>query len=158
MKRDLYEGGIRVPMIVKWPGKVQPNSKSDHVSAFWDVFPTFSEIVGINTPNNLDGISFLPTLLQNGNQEEHDYLYWEFHEQGGRQAIRKGDWKAVKYDVLKNPGAPMELYNLAEDVSEENNVAQSHPEVVKEMQAIFETARTDSDIFTFASETYLSKQ
>lgn len=157
VKRDLYEGGIRVPMIVKWPEKIKANSKTDHVSAFWDIFPTFSEIVGATTPDNLDGISFLPTLLQNGNQKEHEYLYWEFHEQGGRQAIRKGDWKAVKYHVLKNPDAPMELYNLSEDIGEENNVARSHPEVVKEMQAIFETARTDSDVFTFSSETYLSK-
>ena len=96
--------------------------------------------------------------MQNGNQKQHDYLYWEFHEKGGRQAIRKGDWKAVKYDVLKNADAPMELYNLKEDLGEENNVAQLHPEVVSEMQAIFDTARTDSDVFTFSSETYLSKK
>ncbi|MCM4174122.1 arylsulfatase [Arenibacter sp. TNZ] len=158
VKRDLYEGGIRVPMIVSWPGKIIPKSKTDHVSAFWDIFPTLSEIVGVPVPENLDGISFLPTLIQSGNQLEHDYLYWEFHEKGGRQALRKGDWKAVKYDVLKNPDAPMELYNLSEDIGEENNVAESHPEVVNEMRAIFETARTDSDVFTFSSETYLSKQ
>ena len=157
-KRDLYEGGIRVPMIVRWPGKIKANSQTDHISAFWDVFPTISEIAGVSVPNNLDGISFLPALMQNGNQKQHDYLYWEFHEKGGRQAIRKGDWKAVKYDVLKNADAPMELYNLKEDLGEENNVAQLHPEVVSEMQAIFDTARTDSDVFTFSSETYLSKK
>lgn len=157
-KRDLYEGGIRVPMIVRWPGKIKANSQTDHISAFWDVFPTLSEIAGISVPNNLDGISFLPTLVESGNQKQHDYLYWEFHEKGGRQAIRKGDWKAVKYDVLKNADAPMELYNLKEDLGEENNVAQFHPEIVSEMQAIFDTARTDSDIFTFSSGTYLSKQ
>ena len=83
VKRDLYEGGIRVPMIVSWPGTIEPNGKTDHVSAFWDVFPTLSEIVGITESNNLDGISFLPTLLQKGNQKQHDYLYWEFHEKGG---------------------------------------------------------------------------
>ena len=157
VKRDLYEGGIRVPMIVSWPGKIKPNSKTEHVSAFWDVFPTLSEMVGISVPNSLDGISFLPTLLQEEDQGQHEYLYWEFHERGGRQAIRKGDWKAVKYNVLKDPEAPIELYNLRDDIGEENNLAQSHPEIVAEMQAIFETARTDSDVFTFSSKTYLSK-
>tara|TARA_R110000765_G_scaffold113724_1_gene206158 strand:- start:176 stop:1657 length:1482 start_codon:yes stop_codon:yes gene_type:complete len=157
-KRDLYEGGIRVPMIVRWPGKIKANSQTDHISAFWDVFPTISEIAGVSVPNNLDGISFLPALMQNGNQKQHDYLYWEFHEKGGRQAIRKGIWKAVKYDVFKNADAPMELYNLKEDLGEENNVAKTQPEVVREMQAIFDSARTDSDVFTFSSETYLSKQ
>lgn len=157
VKRDLYEGGIRVPMIVSWPGKIKPNSKTEHVSAFWDVFPTLSEMVGISVPNSLDGISFLPTLLQEEDQGQHEYLYWEFHERGGRQAIRKGDWKAVKYNVLKDPEAPIELYNLRDDIGEENNLAQSHLEIVAEMQAIFETARTDSDVFTFSSKTYLSK-
>ncbi|HCO86031.1 MAG TPA: arylsulfatase [Arenibacter sp.] len=157
-KRDLYEGGIRVPMIVRWPGKIKANSQTDHISAFWDVFPTISEIAGVSVPNNLDGISFLPALMQNGNQKQHDYLYWEFHEKGGRQAIRKGIWKAVKYDVFKNADAPMELYNLKEDLGDENNVAKTQPEVVREMQAIFDSARTDSDVFTFSSETYLSKQ
>lgn len=157
-KRDLYEGGIRVPMIVRWPGKIKANSQTDHISAFWDVFPTISEIAGVSVPNNLDGISFLPTLMQDGNQKQHDYLYWEFHEKGGRQAIRKGNWKAVKYDVFKNANAPMELYNLKEDLGEENDVSQMQPEVVREMQAIFDSARTDSDVFTFSSETYLSKQ
>jgi arylsulfatase A len=157
LKRDLYEGGIRVPMIVRWPGKVSPNSKTDHISAFWDVFPTFSEIAGIAAPNELDGISFLPTLLQKDNQEQHDYLYWEFHEKGGRQAIRKGDWKAVKYGVLNNPEAPIELYNLKDDLGEENNIAPLHTEVVKEMQSIFDTARTESKVFTFSSDTDLTK-
>lgn len=150
IKRDLYEGGIRVPMIVKWPGKIKQGSKTDLISAFWDVFPTFSEIAGSNVPEKLDGISFLPTLLGNADeQKQHAYLYWEFHERGGRQAIRKGKWKAVKYNVLKKPNAPIELYDLSIDIGEENNVASQHPDIVKEMETILKDARTPSEVFTF---------
>lgn len=156
-KRDLYEGGIRVPMIAKWPGKIAAGSKSGHVSAFWDVFPTFMDILGEKSPENLDGISFLPTLLGNQkDQIEHEYLYWEFHEKGGRQAVRKGDWKAVKYNVLQNPNAPLELYDLSEDIGEKNNLAYKNPEVVKQMETILDQARTPSDIFTFDQGTYLN--
>lgn len=155
-KRDLYEGGIRVPMIVKWPGKIKAGSKSELISAFWDVFPTFVDIAGIEEPTNLDGISFLPELIgDKENQEEHDYLYWEFHEKGGRQAVRKGDWKAVKYNVLKNPEAPLELYNLKEDIGETNNIANDYPNIVEEMELIFDNARTPSDVFTFSQQTFL---
>lgn len=157
-KRDLYEGGIRVPMIVKWPSKVEANTTSDHISAFWDVFPTFAEIAGGDVSDDSDGISFLPSLTQSGEQEKHDYLYWEFHERGGRQAIRKGDWKAVKYEVLENPNKKLELYNLSEDVSESNNVAMEHPEIVAEMNELFKSARTHSEIFTFGQEGYLQNK
>ncbi len=150
VKRDLYEGGIRVPMIIKWPGKIKEGAKTDLVSAFWDVFPTFSEIAGIAVPANLDGISFLPTLLNKPEaQKQHEYLYWEFHEKGGRQAVRKGKWKAVKYNVLKQPNAPIELYDLSQDVGEKNNIASKHPEIVKDMERILKEARTPSKIFTF---------
>ena len=134
-KRDLYEGGIRVPMIVRWPEKIAAGSITDHVSTFWDVFPTFTEIVGSEQPKNLDGISFLPTLNEkDAEQIQHEYLYWEFHEKGGRQAVRKGNWKAVKYNVLKDPEAPIELYNLLDDVGEEDNVATQHPDIILEME------------------------
>lgn len=156
-KRDLYEGGIRVPMIASWPGMISPNTKSDHISAFWDVFPTFCDITGVDIPNNIDGISFLPTLIEDsGTQKKHDYLYWEFHEKGGRQAVRKGKWKAVKYNVLKNPDAQMELYDLSIDIGEEYNVAKENPKVVEEMDTIFKSARIDSDVFNFSQETYLN--
>lgn len=148
-KRDLYEGGIRVPMIVSWPHKIKAGSTSDHLSAFWDVFPTFSELVQEEAPKNIDGISFLPELLGKSNQKEHDYLYWEFHERGGRQAIRKGNWKAVKYNVLNDPNAPIELYDLSTDIGETRNVAHLHPEMVKEMEALLQTARTPSEVFRF---------
>ena len=155
-KRDLYEGGIRVPMIIKWPGVIKPKSTSNHVSAFWDVFPTFAEIVDFSTSQvqNIDGISFLPTL-KGSNQKKHDYLYWEFHEKGGRQAIRKGNWKAVKYNVLKEPNRMMEMYDLSNDISEETNLASKHPELVEELEKLFKEARTHSQIFTFGQSGYL---
>ncbi|GLR17168.1 arylsulfatase [Portibacter lacus] len=156
-KRDLYEGGIRVPMIVKWPGHVEAKSTSDHVSAFWDVFPTFAEIAGYDNKEDIDGISFLPTLTGT-EQAEHEYLYWEFHEKGGRQAIRKGDWKAVKYNVLRDPEKPLELYDLSKDIGEKNNVASEHPEIIKDMEEILKTVRTDSDIFKFEQSGYLQSK
>ena len=157
VKRDLYEGGIRVPMIVNWPGKIKPGTKTDHISAFWDVLPTFSNIAGVDFPNDIDGISFLPTLLgEIEHQKEHEYLYWEFHEKGGRQAVRKGKWKAVKYNVFDQPDEPLELYNLEEDSGEENDVATDNTEIVAEMKKIIETARTPSDVFTFDQGTYLN--
>jgi len=156
-KRDLYEGGIRVPLIVKWPQEINPGSTSDHLSAFWDFLPTFAEVGGFKVPIEIDGISMLPTLKGNSaEQGKHEYLYWEFHELGGRQAIRKGKWKAVKYDVLKNPEAPFELYNLEEDNEELDDVAAKHPEIVKEMEMILNNARTPSEVFTFDQDTYLN--
>lgn len=149
-KRDLYEGGIRVPMLIKWPNKIKPGTVTDHVSAFWDVFPTLAEIAGVKETPGLDGISLLPTLLGNSTeQKEHEYLYWEFHEKGGRQAVRMGDWKAVKYNVLQNPDARIELYDLSQDTGEANNVAADFPEVVAEMESILERARTPSEVFRF---------
>ncbi|MEM6319993.1 MAG: arylsulfatase [Bacteroidota bacterium] len=158
-KRDLYEGGIRVPMIASWPGTIEPNTQTDHVSAFWDIFPTFASLIEADVPTNIDGVSFLPTLENKpAAQQQHTYLYWEFHEKGGRQAVRKGNWKAVKYNVLKQPDAPLELYDLSKDVGEENNVADAHPDVVAEMEAIIKGARTHSDIFAFGQGTYLDSK
>lgn len=149
-KRDLYEGGIRVPLLVKWPNKIKPGTVTAHISAFWDVFPTLAEIAEVKETSGLDGISFLPTLLGGSVvQKEHEYLYWEFHEKGGRQAVRMGDWKAVKYNVLENPEASLELYDLSKDIGEEHNVAAYFPKVVAEMESILEKARTPSEVFVF---------
>jgi arylsulfatase A len=153
-KRDLYEGGIRVPMIAVWDGKIQPGTKSDHISAFWDVFPTVAEITRTSTPDNIDGISFLPTLLGK-KQKQHDYLYWEFHERGGRKALRKGDWKLVHYNVLKADQMTTELYNLKTDPGEENNVVKSNPEILKELLELMNSARTESEIYSFQSKTII---
>ncbi|MBI9063801.1 MAG: arylsulfatase [Marinilabiliaceae bacterium] len=148
-KRDLYEGGIRVPFIASWPGKIKPGTTSDHISAFWDMLPTFSEITGAETPAGIDGISLLPTLTGIGNQIQHEYLYWEFHVWGGRKAVRMGKWKGVQYGISKNPDAPIELYNLNEDEGETNNVAADYPDVVKRISEIMNEARIDSEIFKF---------
>ena len=146
-KRDLYEGGIRVPMIIKWKDKIAENTRSNHISAFWDFLPTIADIIDAELPESIDGISFLPELMGNGKQKKHDYLYWEFHENNGRQAIRQGDWKAVKYDV-HNDGK-IELYNLKDDVSEEVDVAEMYPEKVAELDSLMKVSRVDSDIFRF---------
>ena len=147
-KRDLYEGGIRVPMIAVWDGKIKPGQETDHISAFWDVLPTVAEITAAPTPENIDGISFLPTLLGE-KQNPHKYLYWEFHEKGGRKALRKGDWKLVSYNVKKPEKTTIELYNLVDDIGEENNVAAKHPEIVKELTKLMNSARTQSEVFSF---------
>jgi arylsulfatase A-like enzyme len=142
IKRDLYEGGIRVPFIVRWPGKVVAGRTSDHVIAFWDFLPTAAEIAGVKAPSGLDGISYLPELLGKP-QAEHQYLYWEFHERGFTQAIRMGDWKGVRLDV----GAPIGLYNLTTDLAEKENVAAAHPDVVAKIDALLKSSRTDSKEF-----------
>lgn len=155
LKRDLYEGGIRVPMIVSWPGRTVPGSTTDHISAFWDFMPTLADIIGADAagqdtpygPVQTDGISYLPTLTGKGVQQEHEYLYWEFHESGGRQAVLKGDWKGVIYNLSK--GGEMQLYNLADDPAEQHDVAAEYPEMADELHDIMQEARTPSDIFNF---------
>ncbi len=146
-KRDLYEGGIRVPFIVKWNNVVDKNSKSEHISAFWDFLPTVADIIDAELPDNIDGISYLPSLIGKEKQKEHDYLYWEFHENNGRQAIRKGDWKAVKYDVHNN--GKIELYDLSADLSETNDLSGAYPEKVAEFDSLMKVSRTESELFKF---------
>jgi arylsulfatase A-like enzyme len=152
-KRDLYEGGVRTPMIAWWPGKIKAGSKSDHLSAFWDLMPTFADIAGVETPKNIDGISLLPTMRGNENeQKDHNFLYWEFHEQGGKQAIRKGSWKAVRLNVFGGKSSVLELYDLSVDPAEENNLAGDNPEIVAEMASLMKASHTPNPIFTFYPE------
>lgn len=148
-KRDLYEGGIRVPMIACWPGKIPAGSVSDHISAFQDVLPTMAQLTGQPTPKGIDGVSFLPTLRQQGRQDQHDYLYWEFHELNGRVAIRQGNWKGIRYDVSVDPNSPLELYDLAKDPGETNNIAAQNAEVVRELDRLLKGARMVSPIDKF---------
>jgi len=150
-KRDLYEGGIRTPMLVRWPGKVRAGSVNDNISAFWDILPTFAEITGAENPAGIDGISILPQLL-GLKQKAHEYLYWEFHEQGGRIAVRMGNWKAVKLNVDATPAGETELYDLSKDIAETNNIAQSNPEIVKKMEELMKQAHKPSEVFPFAYE------
>lgn len=147
-KRDLYEGGVRVPMIVRWPNKIKSGSKTDYISAFWDIMPTLADATGSQVSENIDGISFLPELLGQG-QKEHDFLYWEFHEQGGKKAVRKGKWKAVKLNCFNEAKSTIELYDLSSDVGEENNIATKYPEVVEELVAIMETEHVENEDFPF---------
>lgn len=128
IKRDLYEGGIRVPFIVNWKGTVLPGV-TDRVTALWDLYPTFLELAGIENKIPVDGISFVPTLVKKKNRE-HEYLYWEFHENTGRQAVRWKNWKGVKLNISIEANAPMELYDLSTDPSESINVANANPAIV----------------------------
>ncbi len=147
-KRDLYEGGIRVPMIAAMPGTV-PVGETDLISAFWDVLPTLAEFVGASVPEDLDGISFLPTLEgRPEDQPAHDFLYWEFHERGGRVAVRSGKWKGVRYNLAENPDGPLEVYDLELDIGETTDVAAEHPQVVARLDSILSASHTESAVFT----------
>ncbi|HET6539596.1 MAG TPA: arylsulfatase [Chryseolinea sp.] len=150
-KRDLYEGGIRVPFIAWWPGHIKNNKVSDHVSTFWDFMPTACALAGVERPFT-DGISYLPTLLAKGNQVKHDYVYFEFHEGDGAQAVRKGKWKAVVNGVKKANPSALELYDLESDPGEKNNVANLFPEVLAEMSAIIGKAHVPSKVFAISAD------
>jgi arylsulfatase A-like enzyme len=142
MKRDLYEGGIRVPMVVRWPGAIEAGRVSDEPWAFWDVLPTMAELAGVPAPKDIDGISMVPTLLGKP-QTSHEYLYWEFHERGFKQAVRMGEWKGVRLSA----GGAIELYNLKADIGEHSNIADRHPDVVRKIERIMRTGRTESPDF-----------
>ncbi len=137
IKRDLYEGGIRVPTIARWPGKTRAGTVSNHISAFWDFLPTACQVAGVKPPDNIDGISYLPELLGK-KQTRHEYLYWEFFERNTKQAVRMGKWKAIR--AVKTD--KIELYNLDEDLGETNDIAEKHPDVVAKIRACLKTART----------------
>ncbi len=152
-KRDMYEGGIRVPMIVRWPHKVNAGSSTDHISAFWDVMPTLAEIAGIACAGDIDGISFLPVLTgETKKQKQHDYLYWEFHEQGGKIAVRMGEWKGIMLKADDRESQQFELYYLPEDIGETNNIAGSNHDIVKKIKGIMMEAHTESEVFPFKFE------
>lgn len=144
-----YEGGIRVPMIASWPGKIPPGTRSNHISAFYDVMPTLCEVAGIPGPAHSDGLSFLPALLGQG-QETHDYLYWEFPSYQGQQAVRMGRWKGIRKNIFEGNLA-VELYDLETDSLETTNLAAQHPEVVAQIETILQEARVSplTDRFKF---------
>jgi arylsulfatase A-like enzyme len=143
IKRDLYEGGIRVPLIVRWPARIRPGTVNDQPWAFWDFLPTAAEMAQAKLPEKekLDGQSLLPALLGRAQTNRHEFFYWEFHERGFQQAVRMGDWKAVR----PAPGAALELYNLQADPGERENVAQKNPQAVTRIEAYLKTARTESE-------------
>ena len=147
-KGFVHEGGIRVPMIVHWPGKIQPGSTSSHISAFWDLLPTICQIGGAEMPEDIDGISFLPTLLGESAQPQHDYLYWEFPAYEGQQAVRMGEWKAIRKQIFKG-NMKIELYDLGNDLMESNDVSAENPEIVERMEEIMREAHTPAVIDRF---------
>ncbi len=147
LKRDLYEGGIRVPMIAWQPGTIKPNTTSSHISAFWDFLPTACDIAGLETPKNIDGISFLPELLGKP-QPKHDYLYWEFYGRGFKRAFRIGDYKYVQVGV----DSPFEMYNLANDIGETKDISAEHPEKIAKVKELSKIAHTESKFWKIPGE------
>lgn len=146
-KRDVYEGGLRVPFIVHWPDKIK-SGQSDFVSANWDIMPTLMAIIQAKSPTNIDGISLLPTLLGAPEQQEsHSFLYWEFHEKGGKQAIRMGDWKLIRLNSQHPKQLKVELYNIKEDQAETNNRCNQHPELVQELLQKMNAAHSPNKAF-----------
>ncbi|WP_161890132.1 arylsulfatase [Pontibacter russatus] len=152
IKRDLYEGGIRVPMIAAWPSVIKKGTESDYAGAFWDFFPTFAALAGQPAPAGTDGISILPALTSRGKQKQHAFLYWEFHEDGGRQAVRMGDWKGVRLGVKKDRNAPVQLYDLATDPREIKDISAAHPDVVKQIAAIMAREHIANKDFPLVAE------
>lgn len=161
-KTNLYEGGIRVPLLVRWPGKIKGNEVTDHVSSAWDILPTFCDLAGIETPEGLDGVSFYPTLLGENSQENHDYLYWEFYTYNynwnssakhlprnwlDSKAVRMGKWKAVSKFSPEGERETIELYDLHKDEEEQHNVSEENPQVIKRMKEVFKEASTDDAPF-----------
>ena len=140
IKRDLYEGGIRVPMIARWAGTIPAGRVSDHPWAHWDVLPTLAELAGARVPDGLDGMS-MTRALRGEPQPTHDAFYWEFHERGFQQAVRMGTWKAVRLGA----GKPLELYDLEADPREERDVAADNAAVVARIESYLRTARTPSE-------------
>jgi arylsulfatase len=154
LKGSLYEGGIRVPLVVRWPDRIAPGMVSDHLAAHYDMPATLAEIVGTSFPNGADGISIAPTLFRRGTQQRHDDLFWDFTGYGGQVAVRMGPWKGIKRNLVKNPDAPLELYNLDTDIGESRNVAAEHPGVAAQVQRIMLEARTQPTVEKFRFGVY----
>jgi arylsulfatase A-like enzyme len=152
VKRDLYEGGIREPFVAHWPGVIKPGAKNDFAGAFWDLLPTFTELAGVKIPDRIDGLSIVPSLTGKGTQQQHDYLYWEFHENGGRQAVRQGNWKAVRLNVAKNTNGAVELYDLSKDPAETRNIATQNPDKARQLGQLMTEAHVESALFPFEND------
>ncbi|HKI90243.1 MAG TPA: sulfatase/phosphatase domain-containing protein, partial [Draconibacterium sp.] len=137
-KRDVTEGGIRVPFIARWPEHVPEGKTSDEIIAFQDMLPTFAELAGTGVPENIDGISVVNALMGRNQQKKHPYLYWDYGHCRERydQAVRMDNWKGIRL----GKGSPIQLYNLQNDIGEQNNVAEKHPEVVHEIESIMRSA------------------
>ena len=147
-KGFVHEGGIRVPMIASWPGRIKKGSRSNHISAFQDMMPTFCDIIGVPIPNNTDGISLKPTLFGENQSNTHEYLYWEFPAYKGQQAVRMGKWKAIRRNIFDG-NMEIELYDLESDYKEQNNIASAHPEIIIKIQNFMADSHTKSHLERF---------
>src|SRR5262245_45476130 len=145
-KGSVYEGGIRVPFIARWPGKIKSGTVSDLPAAFYDVLPTLCDVASVRPPSNIDGVSLLPTLTGSGRQTKHEFLFWDFGGYGGQQAVRLGDWKGVRRN-LHQGNMRIELYNLATDVGEQHDVAARRPQIVERIAEIMRREHTNSEAF-----------
>ena len=149
-KGFLHEGGIRVPFIVQWPGKIKPGSKTNLISATWDLMPTLCEIIGARPPADINGISYLPSLSgQFQQQKKHPFLYWEFPSYGGQQAVRLGKWKGIRMDIRKKGNMKIKLFNLDEDIQEQHDVADQNPEIIEKIRHIMKTEHTTPEVEEF---------
>lgn len=149
-KRDLYEGGIRVPFIAHWPaGIARPGRDVDLPSAFWDFLATACELAGVPPPPDIEGLSYAPTFAGREGQKRHEHLYWEFSEQGGRRALRMGDWKLVQYSLQPGAFGKPQLFNLAADLGERTDLAADHPDLVADLVDRMDRARVPNDRFKF---------
>jgi arylsulfatase len=148
-KGSIYEGGIRIPLIARWPGRIKPARTSAQVVAFQDILPTMLDVAGAREtiPADIDGISFWPELLAERTRQAHSHLYMEFAGYGGQVMVRLGDWKAVRKDLIKNPAAPIELYDLSLDIGEKNDVAAKQPDIVKTITGIMKAEHSPSKEF-----------
>lgn len=150
IKRDFYEGGIRLPLIVRAPGIVEENSNSDHICAIWDMLPTMAEIAGVDmTDKDLDGISLMAALTGKQENMTHEYLYWELHEAGGKIAIRQDDWKFIVLNVKNPKKREVLLYNITDDPQESTDLASEYPEIVEQMKKLVIQAHDNNNIFQF---------
>jgi arylsulfatase A len=149
IKRDVYEGGIRVPMIAWGPGRIPPARTSEEVWAMWDVLPTLAELAGAKSPSGLDGISMVPSLTGHGRQRPHDALYWEFHEQGSKQAVRLGRWKGVRQPMITGK---LEVYDLVADPGETRDVAAGNPKVAARLARLLDQAHEPSALWKAPAE------
>lgn len=156
-KGFVYEGGIRVPMIASWPDKIKAGTTTEHISAFWDVMPTLADLVGGQAPEGIDGVSFLPTLVNEGMQQEREYLYWEIPEYRGQQAVRMGQWKGIRKNI-KQGNLTIELYNLNEDPAEEFDISGDYPDIVRRIEEIMDKEHNTPEIERFRMEAIDSEQ
>jgi arylsulfatase len=147
-KGFVNEGGLRVPMIASWPGKIKANSTSDLISSFYDVLPTLCELTNSPLPDNIDGISIVPTLLGKDSQQQHGFLFWDYPEYGGQQAVRMAQWKGIRKNI-KQGNLEIELYDLSKDLQELNNVAEDYPEIVEKIAEIMLNEHTPPEVATF---------